>query len=87
MASMAYFEIIWNEEPGGNVDHIAMNGLTQDDVEEVFLNPIDRDVSRSSGLPIMFGFTPEGRYVLVVFEQVDEWTVYPVTAYEVEDVF
>jgi hypothetical protein len=33
MASMAYFEIIWNEEPGGNVDHIAMNGLTQDDVE------------------------------------------------------
>jgi len=84
---MAYFEIIWNEEPGGNVDHIAMNGLTQEDVEGVFLNPIDRDVSRSSGFPIMFMFTPEGRYVLVVFEQVDEWTVYPVTAYEVEDVF
>ena len=82
---MPYFEIIWNEEPGGNLEHIAQHGLEPDDVEEVFLNPVDRDVSRSSGLPIVFGFTPDGRYILVVYEQVDEVTVYPVTAYDVEE--
>lgn len=48
-------------------------------------NPVDRDVSRSSGLPIVFGFTPEGRYIFVVYEQVDDVTVYPVTAYDVEE--
>ena len=82
---MPYYEFIWNEEPGGNVEHIAQHGLLPDDVEEVFFNPIDRDVSRSSGLPIVCGFTPDGRYILVVYEQIDESTVYPVTAYEVED--
>ena len=81
---MPYFEIIWDDEPGGNVEHMAEHDLTPEDVEEVFFNPVDRDVSRSSGLPIVFGFTPDGRYVLVVYEQVDDVTVYPVTAYEVE---
>ena len=82
---MAYFDIIWNEEPGGNIEHIAEHGLTPEDVEEVLFNPVDQDVSRSSGLPITFGFTPDGRYILVVFEQIDKMTVYPVTAYEVEE--
>jgi len=81
---MPYFEIIWNEEPDGNIEHIAEHGLTPEDVEEVILNPVDRDVSRSTGLPIVFGFTADGRYILVVYEQVDDITIYPVTAYEVE---
>ncbi|MHB8973742.1 MAG: DUF4258 domain-containing protein [Pirellulaceae bacterium] len=82
---MPYYEIIWNEEPGGNVDHMAEHGLTPADVEEVLFNPLDRDISRSSGLPVVFGFTPDGRYILVVYEQTDEITIYPVTAYEVEE--
>jgi len=82
---MPYYEIIWNEEAGGNVEHIAEQNLTPEDIEEVFFNPVDSDVSRSSGLPIVFGFTPEGRYILVVYEQVDDVTVYPVTAYDVEE--
>jgi hypothetical protein len=81
---MPYFEIIWNDEPGGNVEHIAEHDLTPEDVEEVIFNPVDRDVSRSSGLPIVFGFAPDGRYILVVYEQIDDVTVYPVTAYDVE---
>jgi len=63
---MPYFEIIWNEESGGNLEHIAEHGLTPEDVEEVIFNPVDRDVSRSSGLPIVFGFTPDGRFIMVV---------------------
>lgn len=31
---MPYFDIIWNEEPGGNIEHIAEHGLTPEDVEE-----------------------------------------------------
>ena len=82
---MPYYEIIWNEEPGGNVEHIGEHGLTPEDVEEVVFNPVDRDVSRSSGLPIVFGFTPEGRYIMVVYEQIDDVTIYPVTAYDLEE--
>jgi hypothetical protein len=82
---MPYYEIIWNEEPGGNIEHIAEHGLSPEDVEEVLFNPVDRDVSRSSGLPIVFGFTLDGRYILVVYEQIDDVTVYPVTAYVVEE--
>lgn len=82
---MPYYEIIWNEESGGNVEHIAEHGLTPEDIEEVLFHPLDRDVSRSSGLPVVFGFTPDGRYILVVYEQMDERTIYPVTAYEVEE--
>jgi uncharacterized DUF497 family protein len=82
---MAYYEIIWDEEPDGNVEHIAEHDLTPEDVEEVIFNPVDRDVSRSSGLPIVFGFTPDGRYIMVVYEQIDDVTIFPVTAYDVED--
>ncbi len=82
---MPYFEFIWNDEVDGNIEHIAEHGLTPDDVEEVLFNPLDRDVSRSSGLPIVFGFTPDGRYILVVYEQIDDVTIYPVTAYEIEE--
>jgi hypothetical protein len=82
---MPYYDIIWNEEPDGNVAHIAEHGLTPEDVEEVIFNPVDRDVSRSSGFPIVFGFNPSGRYIMVVYEQPDEMTIYPVTAYDVEE--
>lgn len=81
---MPYFHIIWNDEDDdGNVAHIARNGLTPEDVEAVLENPLDRDASRSSGLLVYFGFTPDGRYILVVCEEVDDMTIYPVTAYEV----
>jgi len=82
---MSSFDVVWNEEPGGNVQHIAEHHLTPEDVEEVLSNPMDQDVSRTSGLPIVFGFTPGGRYILVVYERIDETTLYPITAYEVED--
>jgi len=78
-------QIIWNDEPDGNVAHIEEHGLTVDDVEEVLANPDSRDVSRSSDLPCVFGYMPDGRYIIVVFELIDEDTIYPVTAYEVPE--
>ncbi len=58
-------------------------GVTQEEVEEVFQNIIDSDISLSSGRPVVFGDTNGGRHLMVVYEEVNSDTVYPVTAYEV----
>jgi uncharacterized DUF497 family protein len=81
---MPWYDIIWNYEPGGNVEHIADHGLTPEDVEAVISNPLEKKTSRSSGRPLVTGYTPGGRLILVVYEEIDESTVYPVTAYDVE---
>lgn len=82
---MAWFELTWEwDEEDGNVAHICEHGLTPEDVEHVIENPIGYDRSRSSDRPIVFGYAPDGRKIAVVYEELDETTLYPITAYEVE---
>lgn len=82
---MPWIDIIWNEEPGGNVEHVMEHGITREEVREVLESEAtDRAQSESSGLPIAMGFTAGGRFLVVVYEQVDAVTVHPITAYEVE---
>ncbi len=81
---MPWYDFIWNYEPGGNVEHLAEHGLTPEDVEAVICNPLERTTSRTSGRPVLTGYTLDGRLILVVFEEIDEVTVYAVTAYEIE---
>ena len=45
--------------------------------------PTGSNVSHSSGQPILFGYAFDGRYIAVVYSEVDEDTIYPITAYEV----
>jgi hypothetical protein len=78
-------QIIWNEEPGGNVEHIEEHGLTVDDVEHVLADPDSEGVSRSSDLPCAFGWALDGRFIIDIFEVVDADTINPVTAYEVPE--
>ena len=78
-------QIIWNEEPGGNVEHIEEHGLTVTDVEHVLANHQSTEVSRSSRLPCVFGYTWDGTYIIVIYELIDEDTIYPVTTYEVPE--
>ena len=82
---MPFGSILWDldDDPDGNVQHCADHGVTKEEVEEVFQNVTDLDVSRSSGRPVVFGDTVAGRHLMVVYEEIDEETVYPVTAYEV----
>jgi uncharacterized DUF497 family protein len=82
-----YDSIIWDldDDPDGNVQHIAEHGVSKEEVEEIFESATDSDVSRSSGRPVLFGDTSTGRHLMVVFEEIDEDTVYPVTAYEVPE--
>jgi hypothetical protein len=83
---MGYITIIWDldDDPEGNVHHIAEHDLTKEEAEEVLANPERLGTSRSSGLPIAFGTTSTGRYIAVVFQEIDADTVKPVTAYDIE---
>ena len=46
---------------------------------------IEKTTSRTSGRPVVTGYTPDGRLIFVVYEEIDDVTVYPVTAYDVEE--
>jgi hypothetical protein len=85
--AVAIRNAIWDveDDPRGNVRHVAEHGLTREDVEDVLFGIHELDTSRSSGNPIALGFTSGGAYVCVVFEWVDNDTVYPVTAYVLEE--
>ncbi len=82
---MAFDSIIWDleDDPEGNVQHCAEHGVTPEEVEEVFQNATDADISRSTSQPVIFGETSRGRHLMVVYEEIDADPVYPVTAYEV----
>ena len=83
---MRFSSVIWDldDDANGNVWHIAEHGISRQEVEDVLENPRGVETSRSSGLPIVFGDTSTGKTLAVVFEFVDDDTVYPVTAFEVE---
>jgi hypothetical protein len=59
--------------------------LVPSDVEYVLNHPKRRAKSRSSGRPMVFGRTPAGEDIVVICEDIDDSTVYPVTAYPVEN--
>jgi hypothetical protein len=77
---MPFYNFLWTDEI---IEHVAQHGLTQDDFEYVVTHPLRRGVSRSSGLPAAWGYTEDGRYVIAVYDEIDELTLLPVTAYEV----
>ena len=81
-------QILWDlaDDPEGNVQHIAANGVTVDEYVEVFTGNHDRaTVSRESGRPICFGFTGTGKHIAVVWDEVQAeypLIIRPVTAFE-----
>ncbi len=82
---MTWTQIIWDDTPGGNVEHVEEHDLTTDDVDYVLENPQSAGTSRSTGRPCVFGCVPDGRFIVVVYEEIDADTVLPVTAYEVPE--
>jgi len=52
-------------------------------VEHVLTNPSSEGMNRSTDLPVAWGYTPDDRYVIVVYEKMDKETVRVITAYEV----
>ena len=85
---LADFTIQWDAEddPRGNVQHIARHGVTMAEVEDVLGDPDDSGtISDSGGRPITFGRTRDGRCLAIVWETASEdpATIYPITAYPV----
>jgi len=85
---MSDVQILWDleDEPDGNVQHIAANGVTVDEYVEVFAGNYQRaTISRESGRPITFGWTSTGKHIAVIWDDVqseDPWIIRPVTAFE-----
>lgn len=79
---MPHFHFLWTDQI---IRHIAEHGLTPEDFEYVVRHPISKGLSRSTGLPVVWGHAQDGRYIMTVFEMIDRMTVLPVTAYEVPE--
>ncbi|MCI0379803.1 MAG: hypothetical protein L0215_19660 [Gemmataceae bacterium] len=79
---MPFYFFFWTDEI---IAHLAENDITPQDFEHVLMNPIDETTSHSSALPAAFGYTQDGRFIIAVFEYLDDTTILPVTAYEVPE--
>jgi uncharacterized DUF497 family protein len=81
-------EIIWDldDDPDGNVQHIAEHGVTVEEVEEVLSDPSNMTVEdrKISGRWVTEGDTADGRHLRVVWETAldDPLTIYPITAFD-----
>src|SRR4051812_21907162 len=68
-------DCIWDmpDDPDGNLQHIAEHDVSVEEVEEVLNARRSRTSrSRSSKLPITFGWTSTGRYIAVIWELVED---------------
>src|SRR5438552_3522640 len=68
--------VIWDleDDPDGNYVHIVVeHGISQDEVWDVVGNSDNPTVpSDSSGRPATFGWTQTGRYIIVIWEHVED---------------
>lgn len=59
--------VVWDDEPGGNVEHVAEHGLTPGEVDELLLDDsLPTAYSQSSGRPCKFGHTSTGKHIIVI---------------------
>ncbi len=79
---MPFFFLFWTDEM---IEHLAEYGISREEFEYVVSNPVSEDISDSSGRPAVWGYLPDGRYVIAVYDLLDKVTVLPVTAYEVPE--
>lgn len=86
---MVFIEFVWDldDDPDGNVMHLLEHEVTKEEAEYVLRHPASETTSDSSGRPLTFGCTADGRYLAVVWEHVleDPLTIYPVTAYDAQE--
>jgi hypothetical protein len=78
-------EFLWDldDDPDGNVQHIAEHGLSPADAMHAFETAFDFDVSRSSGHPLLHGFACDDfTEITVIYERIDDDHVYVITAFE-----
>jgi uncharacterized DUF497 family protein len=77
---MPFYLFHWNDV---NEAYLSQHDVTSVEFESVVCDPDFVDSSYSSGRKIAFGEV-DGRFLACVYEQIDETTVLPVTAYEID---
>lgn len=77
----SYF-YVWTDEI---IEHIGEHDLRPEDFEHVLANSTDKGISDSSGLPAVWGYTEDGRFIMAIYRALDDDTILPVTAYEVPE--
>jgi hypothetical protein len=83
-----YATIIWNDDPDGNVAHIAEHDLTPEEVDSVILNDsLLVEFSRETQLPGKKGYTFTGKLIRVYWREEcdDPLIINPVTAFVPDD--
>jgi len=78
---MPYFYFIWT---AAKVRHLAENGVTAQEFEDVVNWPVEHIISRTTGRPGVIGYTRAGRRLVAFYERIDEATLEPVMAYDDE---
>ncbi len=80
-------QIIWSDEPGGNVEHLGEHDVSPEEAESVLVRYFgDREPSRSSDNWLVMGHTPSGRFLVVVFDYIrEESIVITITAFEPQE--
>lgn len=72
-------KLIWTERA---IEKVLEHGLTMSDAEEIVDTAYEETTSRSSGLPMRFGYAIDGRHCTLVFRWENRTEVSVVTAYE-----
>ncbi|MBL9125641.1 MAG: BrnT family toxin [Planctomycetaceae bacterium] len=78
-------EILWDldDDAEGNVQHCARHDVTPEEIEYVLDHFLQNTVvSESSQRWVTFGHTITGRYLAVVWEEIEPSVAYPITAYD-----
>jgi hypothetical protein len=73
---------LWKDEI---IAHLDEHDVTPDDFEFVLDHPTKKGKSDSSGRPCVWGYTEHGRYLIAIYQRLDDLTILPVTAYEVPE--
>lgn len=79
---MPWYDFFWTDDV---IEHLADHGISCEDFERVVCSPFDTDFSRASGDLAAFGYTQDRRFIVAVYEMIDDITVRPITSYEVPE--
>ena len=77
---MPKYEFIWDDKE--NVPHLTEHEVTPEEAQWVVEHPLGQATSRTTGDPVAFVYTQQGRHLMVAYFMVDAVTVYVKTAYE-----
>lgn len=77
---VAWSRFLWSDEV---IEHLDEHGVTPEEFEEIVKFPEARGQSPRTRRPCCWGHAHDGRFLICVYEVIDDTTILPVTAYEV----